>query len=81
MKHLRNIARGPRSTPRAPPKQMCTHFKNVYAFQITFCVHNFSLIINDLTQCVQCVRDVHPFLSCFKHFSKTRFYFINRTSI
>ena len=60
---------------------MCTHFKNVYAFQITFCVHNLSLIINDLTQCVQYVRDVHPFLSCFRHFSKTRFYFINRTSI
>ena len=63
-----------------PLKQMCTHFKNVYAFQNPFRVHTITNDFKHLTHCVQCVRCVRAFLGWFRRFSKTRFYFINRTS-
>ena len=77
MKNLRYVVRDPRSTVRAPLVGVCTHFKNVYAFQNPFRVHTIINDFNNLTQCVRCVRCVQAFSSSLSGFSKQPFFFIN----
>jgi hypothetical protein len=65
MKHLRNIARDPRSTPRAPPKQVCDGFAKCVTGLFSIRSHSIVLYINDLGKCVTCVTCVTAFSSSF----------------
>ena len=47
MKHLRNIARGPRSTPRGSPKQVCARFEKSVHELIPFRTQR-NLLINNI---------------------------------
>ena len=50
----------------AAPKQMCTHFKNVYAFQNPFRVHTITNDFNHLAHCVQSTTRMFPHFYSFK---------------
>ena len=66
MKHLRNIARGPRSTPRAPPPVTTCDGFNIFVtglFPIPSQINSFS--ISNLTVFVTVVTVVTAFSSSF----------------